>query len=266
MAARNDPLTPVPTSGTTKRVDLDETLLPAMAWRSLHLMCRRSLARHVDLTVEGLEHVPRTGPVLIAARHYHHLYDGCAIGTTLPRHLHVLVAMDWLQRPAARGLMARACRAARFPVVIRPGAADRRQDLRDNPAARAAFDAEASRSLRRAAADTVALLRGGHVVLVFPEGYPNVDPGDTPKTGEEFLPFEPGFARLVALAQRDGGPRVPIVPAGLAYVRGPHWNLTLRYGLPLFLDQTTNRFAFVREVEAQVKELSAPRNATHHPS
>lgn len=256
MAARAGPLDSVPASLTTKRVDIDEPLLPAMAWRSLHLMCRRSLARHVDLTVEGLEHVPRTGPVLIAARHYHHLYDGCAIGTTLPRHVHVLVAMDWLQRPAARGIMARACRAARFPVVIRPGAADHRPDLRDNPAARAGFEAEASRALRRAATETVVLLRGGHVVLVFPEGYPNIDPGYTPKTGEEFLPFEPGFARLVALAQRDGGPRVPIVPTGLAYALGPRWCLILRYGPPLFLDQTTNRFAFVREVEARVKALS----------
>ncbi len=266
MAARDEPLTPVPTSPTTQGVDVDEALLPAMAWRSLHLICRRALARHVDLTVEGLEHVPRAGPVLIAARHYHHLYDGCAIGTTLPRHIHVLVAMDWLQRPAARGIMARACRAARFPVVIRPGAAGRRPDLRDNPTARAAFDAEASRALRRAATETVALLRAGHVVLVFPEGYPNVDPGYTPKTGEEFLPFEPGFARLVALAQRDGGPRVPIVPAGLSYTRGPRWTLTLRYGPPLFLNQTTNRFAFVREVEARVKILSAPSNATRPPS
>ncbi len=262
MAARDEPLTPVPTFPTTKGVDIDEALLPAMAWRSLHLMCRRSLAKHVDLTIEGLEHVPHTGPVLIAARHYHHLYDGCAIGTTLPRHIHVLVAMDWLHRPATRRLMARACRAARFPVVIRPDAADRRPDLRNNPAARAAFDAEASQDLRRAAADTVALLRGGHVVLIFPEGYPNVDPAYTPKTGDEFLPFEPGFARLVALAQRASGPRVPIVPAGLAYARGPRWKLTLRYGPPLYLDQTTNRFAFVREVEAWVKILSAPSNAT----
>ena len=248
----------MPSSPTPKGIELDETLLPAMAWRSLHLMCRRTLAKHVDLTVEGLEHVPRTGPVMIVARHYHHLYDGCAIGTTLPRHLHILVAMDWLQRPAARGLMARTCRAARVPVVIRTAAADRRLDLQDNPAARAAFDAEASRALRRAAADTVSLLRGGHVVLVFPEGYPNVDPGYTPKTGDEFLPFEPGFARLVALSQRDGGPRVPIVPAGLAYTRGPRWTLALRYGSPLFLDQAADRVAFLHDVEARVKALSAP--------
>ena len=35
--------------------------------------------RRVDLQVEGLDHIPATGPVMIAARHYHHLYDGPAL-------------------------------------------------------------------------------------------------------------------------------------------------------------------------------------------
>ena len=39
----------------------------------------------VKLTVEGLEHVPGSGPVLIAARHFHHLYDGCVLMKAVPR-------------------------------------------------------------------------------------------------------------------------------------------------------------------------------------
>ena len=242
-------------------VTVDEAALPAMAWRSLHLMCRGALARHVELRVEGLEHIPASGPVVIAARHFHHLYDGCAIGTTVPRHVHILVAMDWIRRPVGRRLMERACRAARFPVVMRPNGVNRPAKSDDDPARRAQYEAEASRALRRAAADAVGLLRTGHVLVVFPEGYPNVDPGYTPKTDDAaFLPFAPGFARLVALAQRDGRTRVPVVPTGLHYTRGPRWRLTLRYGRPCFLEAGKEREAFdrfVREVEERVRALSA---------
>ena len=41
--------------------------------------------------------------------------------------------------------------------------------------------------------------------MVFPEGYPNVDPDYTPKGEGEMLPFRPGFARLAVLAAQAGG-------------------------------------------------------------
>ena len=53
--------------------------------------------RKVKLEVEGLENVPRSGPVLIVARHFHHLYDGCVLMKTVPRRLHIFVALDWVQ-------------------------------------------------------------------------------------------------------------------------------------------------------------------------
>ncbi len=231
--------------------------MPAMAWRSLRLLCRRAIDRNVDLLVEGLEHVPSEGPVVIAARHFHHLYDGCAIGLTVPRHVHVLVAMDWLTRPAGRALMARACRSARFPVVLRPAAATYRSELRDDLVRRAAYTEATARQLRRAVRESVKLLRDGHVLLVFPEGYPNVDPGFTPKPDDDaFLPFEPGFVRLVAMAQQDGTTRVPIVPTGLVYTRGARWNLTLRFDPPRWLEAGADRDLFLAEVETRVRALS----------
>lgn len=242
MARGPQPLTPVLVPSPT-----GVSIVPTMAHRSLRLMCRCSLARHVDLRVEGLDNVPAAGPVLIAARHFHHLYDGCAIGTAIPRPVHVLVAMDWVGPALGRRAFERACRAARFPVVIRPNAVAARPELRG----------EAARALRRAVADAVDLLRTGRVLLVFPEGYPNVDPGYTPKPDDAtFLPFDPGFARLVALAQRGTGSRIPIVPAGLEYARGPRWRLTLRFGSPLFLEPGADRTGIVREVESAVRRLS----------
>ena len=64
-----------------------------MPWRSLRAMSRAML-RKVDLRVEGVEHIPASGPAILVARHYHHLYDGAAALATAPRSLHPLVAMD----------------------------------------------------------------------------------------------------------------------------------------------------------------------------
>ncbi len=236
----------------------DEALPATMAWRSLRVMCRRALARQAELRVEGIEHVPATGPVVIAARHYHHLLDGCAIGTSVDRHLHILVAADWASGSLARGVLDRATRVARWPVVLRPDATRHRPERFAAPGAREAYEAEAARTMRQAARETVDLLRGGHALLVFPEGYPTIDPTFTPKTrDDETLPFQPGVVRLVALAQADGQTRVPIVPAGLAYSsQGPdRLRVTLRFGEPMSIGGP-DRAGEIAALTARVRELS----------
>jgi putative membrane protein len=93
------------------------------------------------------------------------------------------------------------------------------------------------------------------LVLVFPEGYPNVDPNPTPKRGDDdFLPFQAGFVRFARIAERSGVPSVPIVPAGLRYERGPRWRVTIRYGPAVFA--TDDLEAARSEVEARVRALS----------
>ncbi len=218
------------------------------AWASIRAGCRAAL-RRIDLRVEGAEHVPATGPVVIAARHFHHLYDGCAILDAVPRPVHVVVALDWAQNPVGHRLMTGLCRAAGWPVVPRP---DDGNDRRGQEA-----DATATARLRAATREAVALLRAGRPLLVFPEAYPTVDPGFTPKSGDdEILPFRPGFVRLAALAERDGRTRVPIVPAGLEYARGERWRLTLRFGPPVSLAPGMPHDEVVREVESRVRLLS----------
>jgi 1-acyl-sn-glycerol-3-phosphate acyltransferase len=62
------------------------------------------------------------------------------------------------------------------------------------------------------------LLRAGQLLLVFPEGYPAIDPLGSPRTTSGgFLPFEPGF---LALAERAGR-AVPVVPVGVWYAPPP---------------------------------------------
>lgn len=210
-----------------------------------------AIARRLDLRVEGVEHVPPDGPVLIAARHYHHLYDGCAIVTAVRRPVHILVALDWAQSPAVRRVMETACRAAGWPVVVRPERVGRDADVAEH------WRREQRRYLRRGVREAVDVLRGGEVLVVFPEGYPTIDIRESPKEGADaFLPFQAGFARLAEMAERDGRTRVPIVPLGLAYDGHDHRTVTMRFGSPVYLDTAGGSEQAVALVERQVRALS----------
>lgn len=217
-----------------------------MPWRTLRALSRASLSRTVDLNVEGLAHVPASGPVILAARHFHHLIDGEVLMATLPRPAHLMVALDWATKQPGRTVLAAACRSARWPAVIRP----------DSPFQ---FDqAERRRALSAAMRESLQLLREGRILVVFPEAFPNVDLRPGPKADERaFLPFHDGFARLAAIA-RSEGLNVPIVPVGFDYVRGRRWSVTARFGQPITLASRADLDAVRAEVEAKVTTLSQP--------
>lgn len=217
--------------------------------RFIRGQCRRALRREVELRVEGIEHVPARGPAILAARHIHHKFDGCAIVASVPRPIHLLVALDWVRPGRDRRLMEWACGAMRWPAVLRT----------DGPAV--VDPAEARRRLRRATREAVALLGEGRMLLVFPEGFPAVDPHPTPKRGlDDVLPFQPGFLRLAMLAERAGGGRVPIVPVGLHYeaLPGGQWRVALRFGSPEVIEAGGDERAALRRIERRVGELSVP--------
>ena len=112
------------------------------------------------------------------------------------------------------------------------------------------------RYLRSGVRDAAGLLRDGRVVLVFPEGYPVVDPAAsdaTPRTrdGAGLLPFAAGFRTIADAARRAGARDVAIVPVGFRYERrGTRWRIAARFGEPLGPD------AGVATVEHAVHELS----------
>jgi 1-acyl-sn-glycerol-3-phosphate acyltransferase len=221
-----------------------------MAWRSLRTAGSMLVRRNLDLHVEGARHIPPTGPVIIAARHFHHLYDGCAILATVPRPVHILVGLDWVRSRPGRLMMERACRAAAWPIVLRRDGAAPIDDL------------QAARALRRATTEMMALFKEGRILLVFPEGYPNIDPTYTPKPDEAaFLPFQPGLVRMASLAAARGM-RVPIVPAGFSYQPGERWRVALRFGDPLMIGQRSEEAGALVEIEARVRALSAPWTGT----
>ncbi len=232
-----------------------KTIATRMALLTLRLGSRVLKKRALQITVEGLEHVPRAGPAIIVARHYHHLYDGVALMATLPRSVHILVTLDWIQKRWLRRVMEWACALACWPVVLRR----ERLSLTERTGASAYQASEARRYLRHAVMDVLGLLRQGEVLLIFPEAYPNIDPTDTPKrTGDAFLPFRPGFVKLAELAEQDGYTQVALVPAGLVYTRPERWHVTLRFAPPLFLRDYADHQQLAQRIEACVHALSSP--------
>ena len=227
-----------------------EPLATRIAEHAICGACRLAV-RRIDLRVEGLEHLPATGPAIIAARHFHHFYDGCALVAVVPRPLKILVTLDWMESAAGLGLMRGACQIASWPVVVRSDSQERHVGA-----------TAARRQLLAATRACVDLLRAGQLVLVFPEGYPNIDPSFTPKTSDDaFLLFQPGFLRFVALAEQDGITRVPIVPVGLEYERGGHWGVTVRFGQPVTRLTDVDIRDQVSVIEEQVRRLSGLERA-----
>ncbi len=191
--------------------------------------------------VEGLEHVPTSGPLILVGRHYHHLLDGSMLVTSVGRPLHIVVGLDWAgpSRPTVEW----ACRSAEYPIVLRAGNVETGEQLR---------------YLRAAFRETTRLLVDGRALVVFPEGYPTIDPAFTPKqTDDEFLPFASGFLRMAQLAERAGSGPVALVPVGFSYARsGKKWSIVMRFGPALTRAQIPGGDVGAAAMQTLVRELS----------
>jgi 1-acyl-sn-glycerol-3-phosphate acyltransferase len=238
----------------------------------IDLFARITLALYVDLRVEGREHLPPTGGVIIASRHYHFLFDALALERIARRPSHFWTALDWTSAAWQRLGMELLCRAARWPFMLRVDQYSLKRFERGESAYRLK---EAHPLLRVATQQAVALLRSGETLALFPEAYTSVDIFPTPKDdGRSFMPFRPGFVKLAQLAERDEGVHVSILPAGFYYERltGPRrpawrfsrhkmWRVTLRLGEPLCIAPRATPAevaALVAQVERAVHALSAP--------
>jgi 1-acyl-sn-glycerol-3-phosphate acyltransferase len=230
---------------------LAESLTTRLATQSIRAGCRL-IAHRIEITVDGLQHLPPEGPAILAARHFHHLYDGCALIAVVPRPVHIVVTLDWMHNKVGKPLLEAACRAAGWPIVPRTGG-QRLLNATTGPGT----SMRARQQLLSATRECVELLNAGQFLLVFPEGYPNIDPGYTPKLNDEaWLPFQPGFVRIALIAEREARIRVPIIPVGLQYERGERWQVAVRIGEPLKLDRDADAARQVRVIENQVRQLS----------
>ncbi len=233
------------------------SLFDRITYLGMRLLAQALAAKHLEMKVTGLRHVPEYGPAVLVARHYHHLFDGVVLFLSIPRPIHILVTLDWTKSAYIRQLMKLATTLARWPVVLRSEALETYAN--PGPCQRkSAFTAgDINRHQRRALSDSVELLAEGRILVVFPEGYPNIDPHYTPKKQpEEFLPFKAGFAAIAAAAEKRLGARIPIIPTGFRYTKNSRWTARLNIGEAVYSEDFVSRRLIVKYLQERVAQLS----------
>lgn len=170
----------------------------------------RSLARFLAglfyrrVEVAGLERVPLSGPLIVAANHHQGLMDGILLTAVLPRRLRPIAKAPLFRYPVI-GQIARL--AGAIPVY-------RRQDSGGSAADNQAMFGAAQGALDQ-----------GEALLIFPEGVSQPEPG--------LMPLRTGAARLVFGSDRERGglAATTLLPVGLMF----HEPGTFRVGSALVL-------------------------------
>jgi len=220
--------------------------------RVMHIIARVLTGKRLKTVAQGLEHLPPQGPGIIAARHYHHLFDGLAFYAAVERRFHIVVTLDWAQDRRTKFFMSTLNTLARWPMVLR-------QEALDNcPAERRLYSASDLRRYQLAALrESITLLEANRLLVIFPEGFPYIDPVFTPKThAGEFLPFKPGFAAIAESAERVMHQAIPIIPTGIHYETGSTWLAHVSFGAPVYRRDFPSRQDFIESVADRVKRLS----------
>lgn len=219
----------------------------------MRLIAQGLAAGRLQTIPSGLENIPRQGPGLVVARHYHHLYDGLALFAAIRRPFHIVVTLDWASNRPTKLFFETANRLVRWPTVLRGDAL-----LHHADGCRSLFTAgDAIRYQRKALRQSVDLLVEGRLLVIFPEGYPNIDPTYTTKTEpDEFLPFKPGFLNIVSVAEKRLNHKIPIIPAGFHYTRESPWIGHLRFGSPIYRNNNPGKEDLIQNTEKAVKALS----------
>ena len=220
----------------------------------MKVVARALAAGRLRAIAHGLEHIPRAGPALIVGRHYHHLFDGLALFASVPRPFNVLVSLDWVKAPVTRWVMIHLTSFARWPVVLRSEGLARTgghgQQTLFSPT-----DVMGYR--RRALWNSVQLLIERRLLVIFAEGYPNIDPTYTPKRDlAEFLPFKAGFVTIARAAEKRLGEPLPILPMGLRYKANGVYLAEIQFGKPVYRRDFGSAQELVKYIEIEVKQLS----------
>lgn len=221
--------------------------------KSMRLIARYLAAGKLHTVASGTENLPAQGPALIVARHYHHLFDGLTFFAAVQRRFHIVVTLDWVQSRRTKFFMQAINRMARWPMLLRSDALERRGNRQPSLFS----TGDVTRYQRRALREAVKLLVEGRILVLFPEGYPNVDPTYTPKTEpDQFLPFKPGFLNIHRAAEARLGAKVPILPAGIRYETGKIWQGYLAFGKAMDVAAANNRNELIARLENETKRLS----------
>jgi len=168
--------------------------------------------------VQGLEHIPARGPVLLCANHANAIIDGVIMLAAYPGLLRPLARSGLFNAPLL-GAMLRAQGAV--PVY-------RREDV-DSHGGNPSVNNEAAFSR------CYEMFASGASLLIFPEGQSHSDP--------HLHEFKTGAARLVLGAEHANGRAPQVIPVGLTFTRKGRFrgDVLVQFGEPVsFAEQDIN--------------------------
>jgi 1-acyl-sn-glycerol-3-phosphate acyltransferase len=210
-----------------------------------------------EVTATGTDQVPKSGPVILAVRHYHNHLDGLGLLAQSRRPLHIMIGLDWVSTRRARWLMETLARGCAWPVTLRAGEGGK-DDASLTAAATSAYRPDEVRPYQyRAFRQCVELLGQERVVVIFPEAYPLIDPHAVRKPRQDLLaPFKSGFARAAVTAARRHDRSVSVVPVGIRADAANQRKLAFAYGPPRLVTAKCDAEALVAHVKADIHRLS----------
>lgn len=210
-----------------------------------------------QVTAVGVEQLPKSGPVILAVRHYHHLLDGLGLLAHSHRPLHIMIGLDWVSTASKRWLMESLARGCAWPVTLR-SLEDKQGDGDASPEAATAYRPDEVQTYQyRAFRQCVALLERERVVVIFPEAYPVIDPHTARAPRRETLaPFKSGFARAAVAAARRYGRPISVVPVGIRVDAANERKLAFGFGQPILATATSDVQGLVARARADICRLS----------
>ena len=145
---------------------------------------------YARVEVLGAEHVPATGPLIVAANHHNSIVDAMLLLVAIPRPVRTLANAPLFRHPLI----------GPFLHLIGALPVHRRQEAGNDPARNAALFAATS-----------AALSAGGAIVIFPEGRTQPEP--------VLQEIRTGTARMLLAAEREGasGPHVTLLPVGLVF-------------------------------------------------
>ncbi|HWZ86819.1 MAG TPA: 1-acyl-sn-glycerol-3-phosphate acyltransferase [Thermoanaerobaculia bacterium] len=145
---------------------------------------------YARVEVVGIENVPASGPLIVAANHHNSIVDAMLLLAAMPRPVRVLANAPLFRHPLI-GLFLRMIGG--LPV-------HRRKEAGDDPGKNADLFAA-----------TTAALHAGGAIAIFPEGRTQPEPA--------LQELRTGTARMLLAAEdaAHSGPRVTLLPVGLVF-------------------------------------------------
>jgi len=187
--------------------------------RGIAGLALRWFYRRID--VEGVERLPKNGPLLLVVNHPNALVDAMVVGWAIPRRIVLTAKATLFENPGLARLL------DWIGVVPLVRSSDAKRQAGDRPV-------DPKRNARAFGALRAVLRRGG-TVLIFPEGISH----DAPS----LAPLRTGAARIALEARDEAGVRdLHIVPVGLTFERkdAPRSRVLVQVGQAIALDRWPN--------------------------